>query len=478
MSKINKIFVLLIILTLLFGCSDKSEAHTETTVTETVETTTEAETTPLDTLKGLDFDGASFRVKYNKLFEADVYRESFLLNAEEINGEILNDTVFERNTKAEELLNINLEFSPYGSVKDLNKSIMAGANEFEMIQFGSAWDNAVPLISEGALYNILDLPYMQLNKSYFYGDITERFIINDRLYFAFSQYNNAGSLPLYMLFNKNLMEDMAIDLPYDNIFDGKWTWDRFLDTIKDTAADLDGNGKLDENDRFGYLNLEALTNYFVWGFDIDVTERTNDGSYIPNLHNERLVSGIQKIVDFIAYNDDILHTSNFMEGRHYFMEGRVLFSTVGTGAMQPRDVESFDFGVAPLPKYEETQKNYYCPSGLNHFAIPVTIQDTELTGATLEALAYLSEQILKPAYLEIYHENKILRDQKSAEVALLLMDSVCIDITRYYDFANGKITPVYMLLEIKDPSAVASTLASFEESAMVKAEEFFAVFFD
>ena len=29
------------------------------------------------------------------------------------------------------------------------------------------------------------------------------------------------------------------------------------------------------------------------------------------------------------------------------MEGRVLFSTVGTGAMQPRDIESFDFGVAP-----------------------------------------------------------------------------------------------------------------------------------
>ena len=202
MSKINKIFVLLITAALLFGCSDKSEAQTETTVTETVEITTETETTPLDALKGLDFDGASFRVKYNKLFEADVYRESFLLNAEEINGEILNDTVFERNTKAEELLNINLEFSPYGSVKDLNKSIMAGANEFDMIQFGSAWDNAVPLISEGALYNILDLPYMQLNESYFYGDITERFIINDRLYFAFSQYNNAGSLPLYMLFNK------------------------------------------------------------------------------------------------------------------------------------------------------------------------------------------------------------------------------------------------------------------------------------
>ena len=194
----------------------------------------------------------------------------------------------------------------------------------------------------------------------------------------------------------------------------------FLDTIKDTAADLDGNGKLDENDRFGYLNLEALTNYFVWGFDIDVTERTNDGSYIPNLHNERLVSGIQKIVDFIAYNDDILHTSNFMEGRHYFMEGRVLFSTVGTGAMQPRDVESFDFGVAPLPKYEETQKTTIVPLGwiISH---SVTIQDTELTGLLLKPLS--SERILKPAYLEIYHENKILRDQV-CRVALLLMDSL------------------------------------------------------
>ena len=75
------------------------------------------------------------------------------------------------------------------------------------------------------------------------------------------------------------------------------------------------------------------------------------------------------------------------------MEGRVLFSTVGTGAMQTRNIESFDFGVAPLPKYDEIQKNYYCFLGLNHFAIPVTIQDTDMTGDTLEALAYLTTDI-------------------------------------------------------------------------------------
>ena len=90
MSKINKILILLITAALLLGCSDKTETGTETTETETVQITTEAEITPLDALTGLDFQGASFRVKYNELFEAEVYRESFLLNAEELNGEILN----------------------------------------------------------------------------------------------------------------------------------------------------------------------------------------------------------------------------------------------------------------------------------------------------------------------------------------------------------------------------------------------------
>ena len=45
-------------------------------------------------------------------------------------------------------------------------------------------------------------------------------------------------------------------------------------------------------------------------------------------------------------------------------------------------------------------------------------------------------------------------------------------------FADGAITPVYLLGKMKDPGAVVSVIAEVENSAAVKAEEFFAVFFD
>lgn len=468
---------------LLSGCTGgESQASESSTAEAKPSAETARETTPLDALHSLSFDGCSFRVMYNHMFDKGVY--DIYMMAEEMNGDILNDTIYERNLAVEELFQIQLEFLPHteGSdsmISDATKTIMAGMDAFDMIQFASTWDNTISMIQQKALYNLLDIPHMHLEASYFYGDLTEKFIINNQLYFGFSQYNNAGILPLYMVFNKNMMQDLGLEYPYKQILDGSWTWDCFQEYIKGTAIDLDGNGIMDERDQYGYLNSSGLTNYLVWGFDVDVTQRQENGSYIPNLHNEKLVSAIQRIVDFQAYHEDILITSNNTENaRHYFMEGLSMFSTTGTGAMVLREIEDFDFGIAPYPKYDETQQKYSCYLYPNQFGVPATMQNTEMTGAVLEAFAYLSEQLLKPAYLEVYHENKILRDAESAEVALLLMDSTCMDITRYYDFADGKITPVYMLSSIKDPSAVVSTLASVEAGAMKQADEFFSIFFE
>lgn len=468
------------------ACSAPEEADSaasgDTTVSavQTEETEAETEPSPIDALNGLAYDGAAFRITYPSNFKDNMYDK--YLHPEEETGEIMNDTSLHRYFYIEDLLDVKFEFYVQGTTTaaaEAGQTIMAGDDAYDMIQIGSAWENLINLIKQGALYNILELPYLNLDAEYFYGDTNEQFVINDRLYFAFSSYNNAGTLPLHMVFNKNLMTDLGMELPYDRIFSGDWTYDYFLSSIDGVATDIDGSGTMDYNDRYGYANATALTNYMVFGFEISVVERGENGAYIPALQNEKLVSSIQKIVEFTTGNKDAYNNSTINpENLHVFMRGNTLYSTTGTMALDLRSIEEFDFGIAPYPKNDEAQQNYSSYLALDQFCIPVTIRNPEMVGAVTEALAIASAEYMTPAFLDVYVENKLLRDEESVQIAQLLMDNICIDVSRYYDFAGGTITPATLLSTIPDPSAVVSTLTSLEKSANKKADKFFEIFFN
>ena len=478
-----------ILLALSFAsCGTPSETPEEQTTASVIDTTAPAETTqppetgPLDALKGMDFDGADYRIAYPKRMNDSTY-DSYI-QVEEENGEILNDTSLARYRTVEETLDIVFSFYPIGDmtiVPEVSKTFLAGDDAYDLLQIHSAWDNMLSLIQSGTLYNLLEVPGLNLDTDYFYQDITESFIINDKLYYGISSYINSGALPLHMVFNKNLMADMNLELPYEAILAGDWTYDLFLSYIKDGYADLNGDGARTPDDRYGYVNLTGLTNYMVFGFDVSVVERMENGAYTPALTNEKLVSAIQRIVEFTnsntdSYNNKIINP----DGEHLFMRGNALFSTTGTGVLDLRSIDSFDFGLAPFPKYDENQKHYTNNLTPNPFGIPATVPSDRISmvGAVTEALAIVSEELMTPAYLDIYVERKLLRDPESIEIARLIMKDVCIDVSRYYDFASGNITPVYLLSNIPSPTAVVSYLTSVGRKTTASAEKFFKIFFE
>lgn len=477
---ISGVLVLLILSALCSCSSDKTQIMDDIT-NDTIQNTEQTvETSPLSALQGVDFADADFRILYPGKFAGSMY-DKYLL-AEEMNGEIMNDTSLERYNVVSELLHITFSFQDLNAdfvLSEALPTILAGEDAYDLLQYASAWENPISMIQQHALYNIQELPFIDLTADYFYTDINSQFVVNDKLFFAASSYNNAGQMPLYLVFNKNLMEDMNIELPYETILQGNFTYDYFLSSIQDTAMDLDGDGKMGADDRYGYANVTALTNYLVFGFDVSVVERTENGSYTPSLKEEKLVSAMQKILTFAKENADALSTNTINpDGVHIFTRGESLYTTTGTSALDLRSIEEFDFGIAPYPKYDENQREYCCYLFVDPFCIPVTVQDTDKVGAVTEALAIVSAEKMKPAFLEVYVENKLLRDTESVEVAQLLLDNVCIDITRYYDFAKGAITPYVLLSNIKDAGSVVSHLTSLSNSAAAQAETFFSVFFD
>ncbi|MCR5262876.1 MAG: hypothetical protein K6D94_03305 [Clostridiales bacterium] len=478
---------MLLLVSAAAACGESSEAPSQTPSAAGTDAggneaaeTEPAETSLADTLPtDLDYGGYEFHILAPA--SMDETYECYMLPTEE-NGDLLNDTAYKRNREVEERYNVKLvnSFIESGTLSaDISKTVAAGSDDYQYCQFMSSWESPIGLIKDGALMNLLDIPEFNIDSPGFYSQFNHELTINDRLYFAFSQFANAGALPLYMVFNKNMLEDYGLDMPYDVIFSGGWTWDVFQGYIKNVYSDLNGNSKMDKEDRFGYANNVGLCNYLVWGFDISVISRTEDGGYTSDILNNKFVSAAQRIIEFKAQDGIYAPSDINISDRHIFLNGNVMFTNSGTYSLDPnlRFIENFDFGIAPYAKFDESQQsyfNYLCP---HQFAVPVSVQNPDIVINVAEGLAVLSKQDMTPAFRDVYVQQKLLRDEGSQEIALLLMDQCAIDPTRYYDFAAGAITPVTLLSKVKNSNEVVSKFTSIEEKAQAKAADFFSVFF-
>ena len=156
--------------------TDPAASGTSAAVTPSAEEDIEAETepSPLDALNGMNFDGESFRITYPANFKGNMYDK--YLHPEEETGEIMNDTSLRRYFTIEDLLGVTFEFYPQGDTTAMQESlqtIIAGDDAYDMIQIGSAWEKLNNAIKQGALYNLLELPYLNLDAHYFYEDTNE-----------------------------------------------------------------------------------------------------------------------------------------------------------------------------------------------------------------------------------------------------------------------------------------------------------------
>ena len=92
------------------SCGSTEEA--DTTVDTSAADTEAVETEEPDPFAGTDFGGAELRIS-SSIDEYDsTNAHKLIAGSGELNGEIVNDAVYQRNADVEELLNVNLNFIP------------------------------------------------------------------------------------------------------------------------------------------------------------------------------------------------------------------------------------------------------------------------------------------------------------------------------------------------------------------------------
>lgn len=442
----KSILFLLILFTLLSSCSNEAtdvNNDLDTTVSDNSDIETiQAEVKILPDLPESDFEGYTFRI-YSK-GEAYVEWASTDIFVEEENGEPINDGVYARNRYVEEKYNIVITDVPSSSGGMYNAAlnvILSGADDYDAM-VPNMYDSASLALSD-CLVDLKTIDYMDLSQSWWDQRANVDLTLNNKLYFTvgdlFIMDNDATWLTI---FNKSLIEKYDLDDPYELVRNNKWTFDKYLEMLySDIVQDLNGDGQMTREDMYAQVSQgENSTAYFLGAGERYISKDSNDMPYL-SVMNERAVAVTEKIFDIMFDRDvtfdywDLSEAEPFKVTQAMFEANRAVFKCTALQLVIRMRTMETEFGIIPMPKYDESQESYghYVHPTTSALSVPITNTNLERTGIILEALAAESSYTVRPAYYEISMKGKFFRDNESEEMLDIILDSRVFELATMYN---------------------------------------------
>lgn len=456
---------------------DATAAESETNAAET----TLSDPAYTDNVPDFDFGGADFR--FLLFGDGDPYNWSEIdILSDGADGETINDGIYARNLALEERMNIHITGSYQNATTVLNKAVQAGDDAYDAawLQLSQAGSTA----QSGSVLDWLDMPYVDLSKAYWDASIIRDLSIGGHVYFMTGDISTIDNQATWiMMFNKSMIAENDLPSPYDLVNNGTWTIDRFSEMTKDVTADVDGDGAFTLADKYGIATTPdtAYGLFYSTGLSFISKDENDFPQYTLDIDKATDVLGKIGVIlnegNRTLLSEKIKGESNvFIALRDVFIEGRSLFyAEVMFHVAHLRQMET-DFGIIPLPKYDEAQEHYITfvnPAG-TCLAIPATDDNPEMTGAVLEAMAALSYQYLTPAYYNIALQQKIARDNESSEMLDLLLQNRVYDLAMMYGW--GGINSGFVDLAKKNSTDLASLSAKKEKQIDQAIEKFINAF--
>ena len=391
-----------------------------------------------------DFGGEDVRfIFWNISSWASGSHESRDLVAEEINGEAINDAVYNRNALVSENYNVtfSLEILAHDKiVSTVQSCVRSGDDAYDCVY--PRLVEGTPLFSDGSLLNILEVPNIDLSMPWWDSNVADSMTIYGYLPCVATSINvNDKDATAALSFNKIVAENYGIEDPYTLVREGKWTIDKVWELSDLIDNDTNGNGKMDEGDMFGFLGARDTMEAFYYGSGFQHATRQEDGGIAFTYGSEAEVDYTQKIMDFMAteffFNGHLDTSTKGSDVR--FSNDEALFLWIKLGSITNMRSLEGEFGVLPTPKANEDQENYYSMVSRHHtglLSIPTTQygEKLEQLGIILEALAAESHYTVIPAYIETSLKTKHARDAESADMLDIIISSRIYDPVYLYNF--------------------------------------------
>ena len=408
-----------------------------------------------------------------------------MVYVEEHTGEPVYDAIYTRNAIVEERLNIKIEETvrtgnDSGNV--IRRLVNAGDDEYDVV-LSQSWSIG-PIAMEGLLVNLNEIPGLQIDAPWWdYASIRD-YTIRNHLYFVTGDYNLISNDATWMLFfNKQMMQDLGLDMPYESVLGGKWTFDKQIEYMKSGARDVDGDGIWSYDDIWGQVSHTQHYTGILIAAGENLITRDSNGLPVFGELTERFYNVYDKIQEKMkgpGYTHNVyVNIPNAPGSRHAtyeFLDNKALFCTeILAHTRRFRQMES-DFGVLPHPKFDENQQEYfsYVLGQVTVTCIPITNSELEKTSAVLDALGMLSSHTIQPAYYDISLIGKFFRDDESAAMIDIIRSNRVYGISDAFGWGdatgqfqnaavNGQpIASMIERIEARVTTAIERTLERFD----------------
>ncbi len=488
---------LLMVVAVVIGCAESGipKETGDGTKAPGTQGTSGQESEPAETLvkddlpAKMDFDGMTIRTAYR---DGQI---NFFPGEDE--GEIVATAVYNANMAVEERLNITRTWDPINDsilTMTIIKSIMTGDDMYDYVPVDQFYGSEY--CAQGMYMDLSDLPYVDYEKPWYYKEYMESLSLGEGTIFYVSGdvYPITSAWTSAIFWNKTLYSDV-IDTDmlslYKLVDEGGWTYDKYNQMVRQAYLDLDKNGEKSAGDRFGTINSNHGCEHMSFSMGFTITEKNDLGYYDVILDTEKNHDITELIRAHYYDNEGFYLYSDAVEGAEFivdkFANDECLFAQQFFCQLMSETIRNMrsEFGVVPLPKYDENQKDYIGTIHNSAFllGVPVNVntEKIEAIGALIEAQGSENYRSVRPVFFEDALKSKYNRDEENAAYTNKMIDLICsnyrIDFAYVYSNACNdlgriihsaieegvSLSQVYAARESQIQQGLTDLFESFEE---------------
>ncbi len=394
--------------------------------------------------------------------------------------DVMNKALYNRELKVEEYLGVNITYDYVGKWNALCDALtIALSTNDDLYQIGlnHCISNNTKMITEGIVIDMNDLD-IDFTADWFNQEANDALEVAGKQFFCVSDYMLPD--PNAFLFNKEMIEKNHLEDPYQLVRDGKWTIDKLTEMARVVTND-NGDTVWDKNDTYGFsCPNNWYTVDFLYGADVSVIEKNEDGEFEFVFGDERTYTLMEKLDALINSNNTYTFDHKGLNGDAEFVDevlsidsGRCLFTIMALNILHTiRDVET-EFGLLPYPKLDEEQEDYITNDWTGVMCVPMSLSEESYTmvGDVIELLAYYSEEEVIPTYIDKTLGTKLARDDESREMLEIIFDGCTFDPGLNY--FGDKVAGPHFIMYTVDKMLIEkgeNNLASFLETYLPPTE--------
>ncbi len=414
---------------------------------------------------------------------------------EELQGDPVNVALADRAAFVEETFNIAFTSLPYPGDSQVTIRCNSGSDFCDAMMTGAAMILS-NMAKSGHVMDLNESEELNLEASYWDQRIQEDYSINGRVFAIEGDFTVWDDLRTQViLFNASLYENYGYKLeygsPYTMVSNNKWTFDTMLEMYQGTSQNKDSDPALGRADTWGMLS-ETVAPYLLFLGSGEKTVKNVDGQ-VTLLFEENYANTydiIEDIMKRFAMDSEVMYvgghtdvtdkSDQWADVSAMFEARQALFrSTTLSAATRLRDMAD-DFGVLPIPMYNEGVGTYYswCSGGVP-LCVPITVKQARndmRSLSILEAICYYSRytesgQSLYEAFFENMTYVKLCRNEEDRQMLTLIFNTKTYDLDYMLKITTVSTT-LSSMVSVGKMDTLSGDLSGSKMSAAMNLEDY------